>query len=716
MFAIKSIEIYPECRYRKNLEVGIYPMEDALLRDFFGENILLHTIVGKNGSGKSSLLDIVFRMMNNVGAVMCKKEKREASERVCYARHIYADLNYEKSWPNEESEKDEEGNPKIHICKLCIRDTALWLEYDANLYWLSDPLLMNFSQCARSHYDQQKREYGEDHFMDYSDMHTLERKRHLAQMTFYTVATNYSMLGFQSSDYDEEDSLEWSEEIFVIDGKSGAFVTCDGKFVMDEGWVKRKNWLKGIFHKNDGYMCPIVLNPFRDGGKINMDTEAALTVSRLSALLVSERMDKHPLIEDYCLDYISYQRNKEFYLRFEPRYSKKDKDLPEKKNLLADGGDLKLFRKAGTAQGTVSWTILNKLEKLVTKNLSDTEVYVRLYVVYKILNIAGTYPFYEKFSSLGDINAVFSLSKVTEEQEKLLDQLVHVIDIRKTHIEQKVHQALNFIDRLDSKREKDSKYDASWLEGEFNYGQYQMELGLPMQYTRIETCLEDLPPNLFWQTIYMKRVDKEGRVIESGIPFKRMSSGQKQMLYQLSTLIYHLMNLKSVTRQQVKYYHVSIVLDEIEVCFHPEYQRQFLSRMLELLCDRLHLNKRFGIHIWLTTHSPFILSDIPNELITYMENGHRLTEEELAARKIRKPMAANISELLHQSFFLHDGFIGEYARKKILSLVEFLKTGISGDDKWTREQAEIFIDGINEPFISKQLRMLYHKQYEKNTH
>ena len=176
------------------------------------------------------------------------------------------------------------------------------------------------------------------------------------------------------------------------------------------------------------------------------------------------------------------------------------------------------------------------------------------------------------------------------------------------------------------------------------------------------------------------------------------------------------MNLKSVPRQQVRYYHVSIVLDEIEVCFHPEYQRQFLSRMLELLCDRLHLNKKFGIHIWLTTHSPFILSDIPSELITYMEGGHRLTEEELAARKIRKPMAANISELLHQSFFLHDGFIGEYARKKILSLVEYLKTGNSGSDKWDMEQAKIFINGINEPFISKQLRMLYHKQYEKNTH
>lgn len=716
MFAIKSLEIYPECQYRKNLEAGIYPLGDTPLKDYFGENVSLHTIVGKNGSGKSSLLDIVFRMMNNLGAVMCKKEAREASDRVRYARHIYADLCYLKSWPDVESEKDNTGGAKVHKCKLCVRDTALWLEYDDSLYWLSDPFLMNFSQSAQLHYDYQLRKYGETSFHDFSDMSTLERKRQLAQMTFYLVATNYSMLGFQSSDYEEEDSLEWSDEIYVVDEESGALVTENGKFVVDEGWIEKKNWLNGVFHKNDGYMCPIVLNPFRDSGKINMDTEAALTVSRLSALLVSERMDKHPLIEDYCLDYISYHRNKDFYLRFKPIYNKKDKNEPKPRNLLADGGDLKLFRKASTKEGTVSWTILNKLEIPVTKLLSDTEVYVRLYAVYKILNIAGTYPFYEKYSSLGDINSVFSLVKVTRGQEQLLKQLARVVEIRNTHIEQKVHQALNFIERLDSKRVKDPKYDASWLEAEFRYGQYQMELELPERYNRIEACLENLPPNLFWQSIYMKRMDEDNGVIESNIPFKRMSSGQKQMLYQLSTLIYHLMNLKSVPRLQVKYYHVNIVLDEIEVCFHPEYQRQFLFRMLELLCNRLHLNKKFGIHIWLTTHSPFILSDIPNELITYMENGHRLTEEELVARKIRKPMAANISELLHQSFFLYDGFIGEYARKKILSVVEYLKTGDSGADRWDREQARLFIDGISEPFISKQLKMLYRREDEKNTH
>jgi hypothetical protein len=152
---------------------------------------------------------------------------------------------------------------------------------------------------------------------------------------------------------------------------------------------------------------------------------------------------------------------------------------------------------------------------------------------------------------------------------------------------------------------------------------------------------------------------------------------------------------------------VSVVLDEIEVCFHPEYQRMFISRLLELLVDRLHLNEEFGIHLLMTTHSPFILSDIPNELITYMENGHQLTKDELGERKIRPPMAGNISELLHQSFFLHNGFIGEYVRKKILSLVDYLKTGYAGPDAWDEEQSKLFIEGICEPFISKQLKMLY---------
>lgn len=72
----------------------MYPLGTLDIPDFYGKNVALHTIVGRNGSGKSSLLDIMIRMANNVGALMCKKEKRDASDRVRYARHIYADLGF----------------------------------------------------------------------------------------------------------------------------------------------------------------------------------------------------------------------------------------------------------------------------------------------------------------------------------------------------------------------------------------------------------------------------------------------------------------------------------------------------------------------------------------------------------------------------------------------------------------------------------------------
>ena len=51
MFDIKSITIYEECKYRKNLEADTYTFGDSGLRNFFGKNITLHTLVGKKGSG-----------------------------------------------------------------------------------------------------------------------------------------------------------------------------------------------------------------------------------------------------------------------------------------------------------------------------------------------------------------------------------------------------------------------------------------------------------------------------------------------------------------------------------------------------------------------------------------------------------------------------------------------------------------------------------------
>ena len=301
MFDIKSITIYEECKYRKNLDADTYTFGDSGLRDFFGRKITLHTLVGKNGSGKSSLLDIVFRMVNNVGAVMCKQEIREAADRIRYVRHIFADLEYDNG----------------EIYKLCVRDTLLWIENGHDVYWLSDGNLKSKAEDVDVEfcYGQLMRRYGDAHIHDYSDMNPLERKKDIANMLFFTIATNYSMVGFQAADYEDEDSLEWEDEIFVVTDDHKYVVSDDGKFVVASDWVARKNWITGLFHKNDGYMCPIVLNPYRNGGEIKVDNEAALTESRLSALLISEHMDKHPLVEAFLLDRISYGLKSDFYKR-----------------------------------------------------------------------------------------------------------------------------------------------------------------------------------------------------------------------------------------------------------------------------------------------------------------------------------------------------------------------------------------------------------------
>jgi hypothetical protein len=363
-------------------------------------------------------------------------------------------------------------------------------------------------------------------------------------------------------------------------------------------------------------------------------------------------------------------------------------------------------------KGTVAWIILNRLDCPLNSMLSDTEVHARMYLVYKILNIAATYPHYSDYVKYGDINKTLSASRLTLSHKKLR-ALVDEIQLRETHIEQKVHQVLNFITEFNALRNYYVDFDTSWLERPFTFEDYRRNLNLPIEFDSIEDCMRNLPPNIFRQTIYLKRKREDGTWDER-IPFSKLSSGQKQMLYQLSALIYHLLNLKSVPEDEIHYSNVSIMLDEIEVCFHPEYQRMFISRLLDLLTNRLYLNISFNIHIWITSHSPFILSDIPEKNIVYMEDGHQLTDEEKKKRKILQPMAANISDLLHQSFFLHSGFIGEHARNKILSLVEFLRTDQKEFGVWDKDQAELFINGISEPFISKQLRLLYKQWYEKN--
>lgn len=182
---------------------------------------------------------------------------------------------------------------------------------------------------------------------------------------------------------------------------------------------------------------------------------------------------------------------------------------------------------------------------------------------------------------------------------------------------------------------------------------------------------------------------------DGGLPIEisKFSSGERQLLYTFSTYVYHIRNLLSIPGDRVAYRHISLILDEAEICFHPEYQRLFISRLLYLI-KSLHLNYYCAFNIIIATHSPFILSDIPRSNILYLDKGVSQPQKEFV-----KPLAANVSDILYQSFFLRNGFIGEWARKKIN---ELLKRGWNWER--LREEELEFIENIGDKYLKKQIK------------
>lgn len=138
------------------------------------------------------------------------------------------------------------------------------------------------------------------------------------------------------------------------------------------------------------------------------------------------------------------------------------------------------------------------------------------------------------------------------------------------------------------------------------------------------------------------------------------------MIFTISTFVYHSLNILSVEgNDRLSYRNLCYILDEVEICFHPEYQREFVCRMCDTL-ERLGINRKARIHIIVATHSPFVLSDIPNGNVLKLEDGE--------PRGIDETFGANIHDLLNNGFFLEYS-IGELAKRKIQSLFRVCADG-----------------------------------------
>ncbi len=609
-----------------------YPLSD----DFFSTNINISAIVGKNGSGKSSLLEFMFRMINNLTFWLVRKQQRNGAEHFYYIEDIYGDLYFIIN---------------DRLCVLHCRGNFVGIKAGEFKWGFNFPY--------------NKKESIPLEFRSYKIKQKVLMKEfvEVAKNFFYTIVTNYSLQAFLDSDYTERcGHYDANEKI---------------------GYNSAAIWINSMFHKNDGYSAPIVLNPYRDEGVINLSTEYQLTLQRLVAIFIESRRKKKQFVDNYQLNSINYTYNATSILRKFSTFTK-DKEYLNQCFLSAchhDGNKSELGTYASVILKQFGYPFASKIG-----TLSDPQRDAYIYLVYKTLNIASKYPSYSEFSKLTkesqkDKDSSNNQSGNTtdestnnqkkplivkevhsDEEKKLLEKLVQTILKDKSHITLKITQTRNFLDECDT--QKLSTFQNKNFD--FTYDDYVKTLKSVKEFRGLSKIMEFLPPPFFEYDITLDKIENDKIISdkENPIPFKTMSSGEKQFLYAVSTLVYHIKNLRSIRQtHRVRYRHINLVLDEIELCFHPEYQRKFIKKLIDTF-KRLQLNNRCSINIIFATHSPFILSDIPNCNILYLENGQQIKDICI------EPFGANIHDILTQSFFLENGFIGEFAQKKIEEVIE----------------------------------------------
>ena len=741
----------------KTSEDGRLPMDFFAIprqtKRFCSPSVSISAIVGKNGDGKSSLVEVMLRIINNFGVAFGFKEDQESLTSI------------------EEIE------------------AVLFYEIDEKLY---------FIKCTE----------GEVH-VSFSENAGKEVLKKHEEILFYTIVANYSIYAYNSRHFkqDNEDDED-----------------C---------------WINGVFHKNDSYQTPLVLNPMRTEGNFDVNREEDLCRQRLMSIyadlgndsdarVINERKiatgfafnleekskletttlrryfqktwkstnlstfaveleeqievlknsKKPPLKELVLLEYqsqvdfwVKYAKlwkkyeglfrlathvSKQIYIDNQADYNDGISDLKRYMVAAKEAFDLFVYDKVKrqNAIRSIEWMegecgmltglqlqrlvlIIDVCEKWTEHDWfnkidfsSAIKQYVNgqggksierrqafLYVIYKTINI---FTQYKRFQDLLDFeNRQFYLfDKRFEdgsEYNKELSQCFNLLfeDEKQKHIEKKydtlkLRQTINY---LIYQSFIPSGTEDSYTKRDFGYGNYVTFEKLQSFILDAKTrCNEEtialLPPPIFVGDILIR--EGENRPGNPRFKMSDLSSGELQMLNSISTYIYHLRNLNYHVGSStfVEYSYANLVLEEVELYFHPEYQRQYIYYMLKQI-EKARLYNIKAINVILVTHSPFVLTDIPKNNVLFLQKGEPVYVMQ------ENTFGANIHSLLQNGFFLEGSPMGEFAKEKINKMFERLHKNDYSEDLF--EEIKL----VSEPLLKTQLYQLYslnklpHQQYDE---
>ena len=588
--------------------------DEYLNQDKEGQpHVIISALVGKNGSGKSSLVEFIMRLINNFAAKTFGEAKHgDASDRLHFIEGVNGDLWYvvDNQFYQLHIENAMVGLYKIPTNKCDDFNSRIFEDGNKDV----------------KGYENILPRMGED------DLYGLFSN------FFYSIISNYSIYAYNTNDFIGEWDTDEKERLISAEYPDQVFSN------------EERCWIHGLFHKNDGYQTPMVITPFRHEGEIHINSENALSRERLISLLIN-REEFRKINGHLMADGISCSL-----------YDKREKDYSiagVRKYLgfkhITDHAFSNIYNQIIRLWSLNIGTVLN-LNKRKRFHKEALE-----YLVYKTLKISKTYrQHHHDYDLLAQTTDIYN--------PELVNEIVKSISKDFSHVTRKIYQTIAYIISDIYSGLSDERYlsDVITLE-EINQRHSKWEesgepyISGPMNNQRKQILRQQaiIPPPFLKSRILLHEEDKK----KTRIDFESLSSGEKQQIYAVSSILYHLDNLDSVAndksdRMRIQYRNIFVVLEEIELYFHPELQQGFIKSMLDGI-KRLQLKNIKGIHMLLVTHSPYVLSDIPRSNVLALKSNGASSTGKL------NTFCGNIHEMLKDSFFLSQGSQGFFAKWEI---------------------------------------------------